>query len=310
MKLSAAPASTPSLSAEARDSTARLIESKLAEFGVSVKVVGACPGPVITRYELEPAVGVKGAQVVSLTKDLARALATPSVRVVETIPGKACMGLELPNPQRRTVYASDVLASPAYQASPSRLSLALGLDITGQPMVVDLARMPHVLVAGATGSGKSVALNAMLVSLLYKAAPEEVRLLLIDPKMLELSAYQYIPHLLAPVITDMGQAAHALAWCVSEMERRYRLLSHLGVRNLAAYNQKLSQRRADAVKTFLAEHGVPAARIHAEGKGQADPVVNCPNPSAKGEIKTFKQLIECLQPNRRAVIEVKGTRNK
>ncbi len=249
--LSAAPASTASISAETQENTARLIESKLAEFGVSVKVVGACPGPVITRYELEPAVGVKGAQVVNLTKDLARALATPSVRVVETIPGKACMGLELPNPQRRMVYASDVLASPAYQASPSRLSLALGHDIAGQPMVVDLARMPHVLVAGATGSGKSAALNTMIVSLLYKAAPEEVRLLLIDPKMLELSVYQEIPHLLAPVITDMDQAAHALAWCVSEMERRYRLLSHLGVRNLAAYNQKL--RDADSHDERIAD---------------------------------------------------------
>jgi len=249
--LSAAPASTPSLSAEARDSTARLIESKLAEFGAPVNVVAACPGPVVTRYELTPAAGVKGAQVVSLSKDLARALATPSVRVLETLPGKTCMGLELPNPQRRTVYVSEVIASPAYQSSPSRLSLALGLDIAGQPMVVDLARMPHVLVAGATGSGKSVALNAMLVSLLYKAAPEEVRLLLIDPKMLELSAYQDIPHLLAPVITDMGQAAHALAWCVSEMERRYRLLSAMGVRNLAAYNQKL--RDADSRDERIAD---------------------------------------------------------
>jgi len=226
----------------------RLIERKLREFGVDVQVLAAYPGPVITRYEIEPAVGVKGSQIVNLVKDLARALSVSSIRVVETIPGKSCMGLEIPNARRQTVRLSEVLSASVYADSASPLTLALGKDIGGTPMVADLAKMPHLLVAGTTGSGKSVAVNAMILSLLFKATPEQVRLILIDPKMLELSAYDGIPHLLAPVVTDMRQAAHALAWCTVEMDRRYRLMSALGVRNLAGYNIKVG----DAV-----ELGVP-----------------------------------------------------
>ncbi len=231
--------SVEALSAETLEYTSRLIEKKLLDFGIAVKVVAAYPGPVITRYELEPAVGVKGSQVVNLVKDLARALSVVSIRVVETIPGKSCMGLEIPNPRRQVVRLSDVLGSQVYADVASALSLALGKDIAGKPVVADLARMPHLLVAGTTGSGKSVAINAMILSLLYKATPNAVRLIMVDPKMLELSAYEGIPHLLAPVVTDMKQAAHALGWCVGEMERRYKLMSALGVRNLSGFNQKV-----------------------------------------------------------------------
>jgi S-DNA-T family DNA segregation ATPase FtsK/SpoIIIE len=199
---------------------------------------------VITRYEIEPAVGVKGSQIVNLVKDLARALSVVSIRVVETIPGKSCMGLEIPNPHRQTVRLSEILGSEVYAEMHSPLALALGKDIAGNPVVVDLQRMPHLLVAGTTGSGKSVALNAMILSLLYKAEPKQVRLILVDPKMLELSVYQDIPHLLAPVVTDMKQAANALMWCVAEMERRYKLMSWVGVRNLSGFNHKV----ADAEK--------------------------------------------------------------
>ena len=226
-------------SAETLEFTSRLIERKLADFGVQVKVLAAYPGPVITRYEIEPAVGVKGAQIVNLVKDLARALSVVSVRVVETIPGKSCMGLELPNPKRQTVRLSEILGSKAYHDMHSPLTLTLGKDISGAPVVVDLAKMPHLLVAGTTGSGKSVGINAMILSLVYKSEPSEVRLILVDPKMLELSVYEGIPHLLAPVVTDMKQAANALQWCVAEMDRRYRLMSALGVRNLSGYNNKL-----------------------------------------------------------------------
>ena len=225
--------------------TSRLIEKKLSDFGVSVKVLAAYPGPVITRYEVEPAVGVKGSQIVNLVKDLARALSVVSIRVVETIPGKSCMGLEIPNPHRQTVRLSEILGSEIYHAAHSPLALALGKDIAGNPVVADLAKMPHLLVAGTTGSGKSVALNAMILSLLYKSEPRSVRLILVDPKMLELSAYQDIPHLLAPVVTDMKQAANALHWCVAEMDRRYKLMSWVGVRNLSGYNHKV----LDAEKT-------------------------------------------------------------
>ncbi|BEV71137.1 MULTISPECIES: DNA translocase FtsK [unclassified Paludibacterium] len=228
-----------SVSAETVEYTSRLIERKLADFGVEVKVVAAYPGPVITRYEIEPAVGVKGAQIVNLMKDLARALSLVSIRVVETIPGKTYMGLELPNPKRQIVRLSEIIGSDGYQNQASRLTMALGKDIAGQPVSADLAKMPHVLVAGTTGSGKSVAINAMILSLLYKSTPKEVRLIMVDPKMLELSIYEGIPHLLAPVVTDMKHAANALDWCVAEMERRYRLMSKLGVRNLAGYNQKI-----------------------------------------------------------------------
>jgi DNA segregation ATPase FtsK/SpoIIIE, S-DNA-T family len=228
-------------SAETLDFTSRLIERKLMDFGIEVKVVTALPGPVITRYELEPAAGVKGSQVANLARDLARALSVVSVRVVETIPGKTYMGLEIPNPKRQVVYLSEILGSKVYADVHSPLAIALGKDIAGKPVVADLAKMPHVLVAGTTGSGKSVAINAMILSLLYKAEPDKVRLILVDPKMLELSVYEGIPHLLAPVVTDMRQAANALNWCVAEMERRYKLMSTFGVRNLAGFNQKLRE---------------------------------------------------------------------
>jgi S-DNA-T family DNA segregation ATPase FtsK/SpoIIIE len=232
------------VTAETLEFTSRLIEKKLSDFGVSVKVLAAYPGPVITRYEVEPAVGVKGSQIVNLVKDLARALSVVSIRVVETIPGKSCMGLEIPNPHRQTVRLSEILGSAVYHDTHSPLALVLGKDIAGNPVVADLAKMPHLLVAGTTGSGKSVALNAMILALLYKSEPRSVRLILVDPKMLELSVYQDIPHLLAPVVTDMKQAANALGWCVAEMDRRYKLMSWVGVRNLSGYNHKV----ADAEK--------------------------------------------------------------
>ena len=238
-----APSAQEQVSAETLEFTSRLIERKLADFGVAVKVLAAYPGPVITRFEIEPAIGVKGAQIVSLMKDLARALSVVSIRVVETIPGKSCMGLELPNPRRQLVRLVELLSSAAYNDMPSPLSLALGKDIAGKAVIADLARMPHLLVAGTTGSGKSVAVNAMILSLIYKAEPRQVRLVLIDPKMLELSVYEGIPHLLAPVVTDMKLAATALNWCVGEMERRYRLISTLGVRNLASYNARVAEAR-------------------------------------------------------------------
>ncbi|HTE13765.1 MAG TPA: DNA translocase FtsK, partial [Burkholderiales bacterium] len=232
------------LSPDTLEFTSRLIEKKLGDFGVAVKVIAAYPGPVVTRYEIEPAVGVKGSQIINLVRDLARALSVMSIRVVETIPGKSCMGLEIPNPRRQMVKLTEILSSQVYADMGSPLTLAMGKDIAGHPVVADLARMPHLLVAGTTGSGKSVAINAMILSLLYKAPPTQVRLILIDPKMLELSVYEGIPHLLAPVVTDMRQAAHALNWCVGEMERRYKMMSALGVRNLAGFNQKIR----DAVK--------------------------------------------------------------
>ncbi|WP_151639199.1 FtsK/SpoIIIE family DNA translocase [Noviherbaspirillum aerium] len=228
------------------EETARLIEQRLREFKVPVTVLGAYAGPVITRFEVEPATGVRGAQIVGLMKDLARALGLTSIRVVETIPGKTCMGLELPNARRQVIRLSEMLASDAYKASSSHLALAMGKDITGIPVVTDLARAPHMLVAGTTGSGKSVAINAMILSLLYKSTPTDVRMIMIDPKMLELSVYDGIPHLLAPVVTDMKLAANALSWCVGEMEKRYRLMSALGVRNLAGYNQKI--RHGEAIE--------------------------------------------------------------
>ncbi len=237
--LDAATAHVESLSAETLEFTSRLIERKLAEFNVQARVVAALPGPVITRYEIEPASGVKGSQIVNLAKDLARALSVVSIRVVETIPGKTTMALEIPNPKREMVRLSEILSAKVYHDMASPLAMAMGKDIAGNPVVADLAKMPHVLVAGTTGSGKSVAINAMILSLLYKADPSQVRLILVDPKMLELSVYEGIPHLLAPVVTDMRQAAAALNWCVAEMERRYKLMSTLGVRNLASYNQKV-----------------------------------------------------------------------
>jgi S-DNA-T family DNA segregation ATPase FtsK/SpoIIIE len=237
--LEPAPAATESVGAEALEFTSRLIERKLANFGVQVKVLAAYPGPVITRYEIEPAVGVKGSQIVNLAKDVARSLSMISIRVVETVPGKSCMALELPNPKRQTVRLSEIISSHAYNAMSSPLAMTLGKDIGGQPVVVDLGKMPHLLVAGTTGSGKSVGINAMILSLLYKSEPDKVRLLLVDPKMLELSIYEGIPHLLSPVVTDMKQAANALNWCVGEMERRYKLMSTMGVRNVANFNHRV-----------------------------------------------------------------------
>ncbi len=239
--LDPAPPVVESVGAETLEFTSRLIERKLADFGVQVKVLAALPGPVITRYEIEPAVGVKGAQIVNLARDLARALALISIRVVETVPGKACMALELPNAKRQTVKLSEIISSRPYNDMASPLTVSLGKDIGGLPVVADLAKTPHLLVAGTTGSGKSVGINAMILSLLYKAEPENVRLILVDPKMLELSVYEGIPHLLAPVVTDMKQAANALHWCVTEMEKRYKLMSALGVRNLSGYNAKVKE---------------------------------------------------------------------
>ncbi len=232
-------------SEETLEFTSRLIERKLLDFGIEVKVIAALPGPVITRYEFEPAAGVKGSQVSNLSKDLARALSVVSVRVVETIPGKSCMGLEIPNPKRQVVFLSEIMGSQTYADVSSPLAIAMGKDISGRAVVADLAKMPHVLVAGTTGSGKSVAINAMILSLVYKAEAKDVRMILIDPKMLELSVYEGIPHLLTPVITDMRLAAHALNWSVNEMERRYRLMSALGVRNLAGFNQKIRDAKKD-----------------------------------------------------------------
>ncbi|TAK92190.1 MAG: DNA translocase FtsK [Burkholderiaceae bacterium] len=239
--LDAPPQKVETVSADTLEFTSRLIEKKLADFGVQVKVVAAHPGPVITRYEIEPATGIKGSTIVNLAKDLARALSLVSIRVVETIPGKNLMGLELPNSKRQTVKLTEILGSRVYNDSSSFVTLALGKDIAGHPVVADLAKMPHLLVAGTTGSGKSVGINAMILSLLYKADPSQVRLIMIDPKMLEMSVYEGIPHLLAPVVTDMKQAANALTWAVGEMERRYKLMSKLGVRNLSGYNAKIAE---------------------------------------------------------------------
>jgi S-DNA-T family DNA segregation ATPase FtsK/SpoIIIE len=242
--LDAAQTRQETVSPEMLDMTSRMIEKKLKDFGVEVWVVLALPGPVITRYEIEPAVGVKGSQIVGLAKDLARSLSLVSIRVVETIPGKNYMALELPNAKRQSIRLSEILGSRVYHEAKSMLTMGLGKDIVGNPVVADLAKMPHVLVAGTTGSGKSVGINAMILSLLYKADARDVRLLMIDPKMLEMSVYEGIPHLLAPVVTDMRQAAHGLTWCVAEMERRYKLLSKMGVRNLAGYNTKIDEAKA------------------------------------------------------------------
>ncbi|WP_371322489.1 DNA translocase FtsK 4TM domain-containing protein [Dechloromonas sp. ZY10] len=235
------PSTTETVSPETLEFTSRLIERKLADFGVQVKVLAALPGPVITRYEIEPAVGVKGSQIVNLARDLARALAMVSIRVVETVPGKSCMALELPNPKRQTVKLCEIISSGPYNNLASPLTVSLGKDIGGLPVVADLAKMPHLLVAGTTGSGKSVGVNAMILSMLYKSEPEQVRLIMVDPKMLELSIYEGIPHLLAPVVTDMKQAANALNWCVGEMEKRYKLMSAMGVRNIAGLNSKIKE---------------------------------------------------------------------
>ena len=239
-----APSKQEGVAPETLEMTSRLIEKKLRDFGVEVRVVAAAPGPVITRYEIEPATGVKGSQVVGLAKDLARALSLISIRVIETIPGKNYMALELPNAKRQSIRLSEILGSQIYNEAKSLLTMGLGKDIAGHAVVAGLAKMPHCLVAGTTGSGKSVGINAMILSLLYKADARDVRLLLIDPKMLEMSVYEGIPHLLCPVVTDMRQAAHGLNWCVAEMEKRYKLMSKMGVRNLAGYNVKIDDAKA------------------------------------------------------------------
>ncbi|MGY8845123.1 MAG: DNA translocase FtsK [Gammaproteobacteria bacterium] len=226
-------------SAASLEAMSRQVELKLKDFGIEVEVVAVEPGPVITRFELEPAAGIKASRITNLSKDLARSLSTVSVRVVEVIPGKTCIGLEIPNEHKEIVSLGDILKSDVYERSSSKLTMALGKDISGKPTVADLAKMPHLLVAGTTGSGKSVALNAMILSLLYKSTPDDVRMIMIDPKMLELSVYEGIPALLAPVVTDMKEAANALRWCVVEMDRRYKLMASLGVRNLGGYNKKV-----------------------------------------------------------------------
>lgn len=242
--LSAPPAEAEPVDMFALEQTARLVEARLADYRVKAEVVGISPGPVITRFELDLAPGVKAARISNLSRDLARSLSAVAVRVVEVIPGKPYVGLELPNKHRQTVYMREVLECDKFRDNPSPLAVVLGKDIAGQPVVADLAKMPHLLVAGTTGSGKSVGVNAMIISMLYKATPEEVRFIMIDPKMLELSVYEGIPHLLTEVVTDMKDAANALRWSVGEMERRYKLMSALGVRNLAGYNEKVEQAEA------------------------------------------------------------------
>ncbi len=235
------PSQKQGYSEESLEAMSRLVELKLRDFGIEVEVKSVSPGPVITRFELDPAPGVKVSQIVNLAKDLARSLSVVSVRVVEVIPGKSFVGLEIPNENRQLVTLGEILKSKAYDKVVSPLTLALGKDIGGNSVVADLARMPHLLIAGTTGSGKSVAINAMVLSILYKTQPEQVRLIMIDPKMLELSVYEGIPHLLTPVVTDMKEAANSLRWCVAEMDRRYRLMAALGVRNIGGYNRKVNE---------------------------------------------------------------------
>jgi S-DNA-T family DNA segregation ATPase FtsK/SpoIIIE len=241
--LDAPPERPPGYSEEALEGMSRLVELKLRDFGVEVEVVAVHPGPVVTRFELNPAAGVKSSQISNLSKDIARSLSVISVRVVEVIPGKSYVGLEIPNETREMVTLGEILSSRAYEELPSPLTLALGKDISGKSVVADLGKMPHLMIAGTTGSGKSVGINAMVLSLLFKATPDEVRMIMIDPKMLELSVYEGIPHLLCPVVTDMKEAANSLRWSVAEMERRYKLMATLKVRNLSGYNRKISVAR-------------------------------------------------------------------
>ena len=249
---------------DALEALSRLVEIKLADFGVEVEVVAVHPGPVVTRFEMQPAPGVKASKITALSRDLARSLSVVSVLVVEVIPGKTVVGLEIPNEQRELVSLSEILMSKEYDKSSSPLTLGLGKDISGKPVVTDLARMPHLLVAGTTGSGKSVCVNALLMSMLYKSKPSEVRMILIDPKMLELNVYEGIPHLLAPVVTDMKEAANALRWCVAEMETRYELMAALGVRNISGYNRKVKEATAAGKPLedplFDPDHAAPGAQ--------------------------------------------------
>ena len=257
----------PTVDPDVLQQTAERIEAKLNEFGISVQVVSATAGPVITRFEIEPAQGIKGSQIVNLSKDLARSMSLQSVRVVETIAGKNTMGIELPNERRQDVMLSEILSSPVFTEAKSKLTVALGKDIAGIPVVGDLAKMPHLLVAGMTGSGKSVGVNGMIMSILFKATPEEVRFIMVDPKMLELSVYDGIPHLLCPVVTDMREAGQALNWCVAEMEKRYRLLSHVGVRNLEGFNKKVSDAK---------QAGKPLLNPFSLNPDQPEPLENLP----------------------------------
>ena len=239
--LDTAPAPKGQYSRESLEAVSRQVELKLKDFGIEAQVVEVLPGPVITRFEIQPAPGVKGNQIINLAKDMARSLSVVSVRVVDVIPGKTVIGLEIPNEYRELVALSDIFRSKEYDAMKSSMTIGLGKNISGQPVVADLGKMPHLLVAGTTGSGKSVALNAMILSLLYKSTPKDIRLIMIDPKMLELSVYEGIPHLLAPVVTDMKEASNALRWCVAEMERRYKLMASVGVRNITGYNRKVEE---------------------------------------------------------------------
>ncbi len=269
-----APPREVGYSAETLEAMSRLVELKLRDFGVEVEVVAVHPGPVVTRFELRPAPGVKVSQISGLSKDIARALSAISVRVVEVIPGKSVVGLEIPNEKRELVTLGEILKSRAYDEVASPLALALGKDIGGHPVVADLQKMPHLLIAGTTGSGKSVGINAMVLSLLYKATAEHVRLIMIDPKMLELSVYEGIPHLLAPVVTDMKQAANALRWCVAEMERRYQLMAALGVRNIGGYNRKVKD-AVEAGKPLV--DPIMQQRLQAGEQGLLDSSGNVPN---------------------------------
>ncbi len=256
-------------SKESLEAMSKLLELKLKDFGIEIEVVSVLPGPVVTRFEIQPAPGIKASRISGLAKDLARSLAVVSVRVVEVIPGKSVMGIEIPNEHREIVRLSEVIASEAYENSRSPLTMALGHDIAGEPVIADLARMPHLLVAGTTGSGKSVGVNVMLLSLLYKSTPKEVRLILVDPKMLELSVYEGIPHLLTPVITDMKDAANGLRWCVGEMERRYKLMAALGVRNLAGFNRKIED--ANKAGTPIADPLFKPEENFEAGEAEATP---------------------------------------
>lgn len=270
---------------EALEAMSRLVELKLRDFGVEVEVVAVHPGPVVTRFELRPAPGVKVSQISTLAKDLARALSAISVRVVEVIPGKSVVGLEIPNEKRELVTLGEIIKSKTYDEMASPLVLGLGKDIGGHPVVADLARMPHLLIAGTTGSGKSVALNAMVLSLIYKATPEYTRLIMIDPKMLELSVYEGIPQLLAPVITEMKQAANSLRWCVAEMDRRYQLMAALGTRNLAGFNRKVKE---------AADHGRPFKDPLIAAKAASDPTMSLAEVPDLGVLPNIVVIIDEL----------------
>jgi len=247
------------------ETMSRMVEKKLGDFNITAEVVGVQPGPVITRFELEPAAGVKASQITGLARDLARALSVVSVRVVENIPGKTVVGLEIPNEQRETVHLGEGLASRAFEEANTPLPLMLGKDIGGTPVVADLCKMPHLLIGGTTGSGKSVCINALILSMIYKSSPDDVRMIMVDPKMLELSVYDGIPHLLAPVVTDMKQAANALRWCIFEMERRFRLMAALGVRNIAGFNRKVvaAQKERRPLLDPLVQPGEEAQQLDA-----------------------------------------------